>query len=55
MLIEDMTKFDSIACVASAVSLADMVIMFGRQENYDMMKEAIKGTDDMYPFSGAYG
>ena len=55
MLIEDMIKFDSIAFVAPAVSLADMVIMFGGQENYDMMKETIKGTDDMYPFPGAYG
>ena len=32
-----------------------MVIMFGGQENYDMMKETIKGTDEMYPFPGAYG
>ena len=55
MLIEDMIKFDSIAFVAPAVSLADMIIMFGGQENYDMMKETIKGTDDMYPFPGAYG
>ncbi len=55
MLIEDMIKFDSIAFVAPAVSLADMVIMFGGQENYDMMKETIKGTDDMYPFPGAFG
>jgi pimeloyl-ACP methyl ester carboxylesterase len=55
MLIEDMIKFDSIVFVAPAVSLADMVIMFGGQENYDMMKETIKGTDDMYPFPGAYG
>lgn len=55
MLIEDMIKFDSIAFVAPAVSLADMVVMFGGQENYDMMKETIKGTDDMYPFPGAYG
>ncbi len=55
MLIEDMIKFDSIAFVAPAVSLADMVIMFGGQDNYDMMKETIKGTDDMYPFPGAYG
>lgn len=55
MLIEDMIKFDSIAFVAPAVSLADLIIMFGGQENYDMMKETIKGTDDMYPFPGAYG
>lgn len=55
MLIEDMITFDSIAFVAPAVSLADMVIMFGGQENYDMMKETIKGTDDMYPFPGAFG
>ena len=55
MLIEDMGEIDSIAFVAPAVSLADMVKMFGGQENYDMMKETIKGTDDMYPFPGAYG
>ena len=55
MLIEDMITFDSIAFVAPAVSLADMVVMFGGQENYDMMKETIKDTDDMYPFPGAYG
>ncbi len=55
MIIEEMVKFDSIAFVAPAVSLADMVIMFGGQENYDMMKETIKGTDDMYPFPGAFG
>ena len=55
MLIEDMIKFDSITFVAPAVSLADMVIMFGGQENYDMMKETIKGSEDMYPFPGAYG
>ena len=55
MLIDDMIKFDSIAFVAPAVSLNDMVVMFGGQENYDMMKETIKGTDDMYPFPGAFG
>ena len=55
MLIEDMITFDSIAFVAPAVSLANMVDMFGGQENYDMMKETIKGTDDMYPFPGAFG
>lgn len=55
MIIEDMVDFDSIAFVAPAVSLADMVIMFGGQENYDMMKETIKDSDDMYPFPGAYG
>ncbi len=55
MLIEDMINFDSIVFVAPAVSLADMVTMFGGQENYDMMKETIKGTTDMYPFPGAYG
>ena len=55
MLIEDMIKFDAIAFVAPALSLADMVVMFGGQENYDMMKETIKGTTDLYPFPGAYG
>ncbi len=55
MLLDDMIKFDSIAFVAPAVSLEDMVVMFGGQENYDMMKETIKGTDDMYPFPGAFG
>ena len=55
MLLDDMIKFDSIAFVAPAVSLNDMVVMFGGQENYDMMKETIKGTDDMYPFPGAFG
>ena len=55
MLIDDMITFDSIAFVAPAVSLEDMVVMFGGQENYDMMKETIKGTDDMYPFPGAFG
>ena len=55
MLIEDMITFDSIAFVAPAVSLANMIDMFGGQENYDMMKETIKGTDDMYPFPGAFG
>ena len=55
MLIEDMIKFDAIAFVAPALSLADMVVMFGGQENYDMMKETIKDTTDLYPFPGAYG
>ena len=55
MLIEGMTEFDSIVFVAPAVSLADMIVMFGGQENYDMMKETIKGTTDMYPFPGAFG
>lgn len=55
MLIEEMGEIDSIAFVAPAVSLADMVKMFGGQENYDMMKETIFGTDDMYPFPGAFG
>lgn len=55
MLIEDMIGFDSIVFVAPAVSLADMVIMFKGQEYYDMMKETIKDTTDMYPFPGAYG
>ncbi len=55
MLIENMIAFDSIAFVAPAVSLTDMIVMFGGQENYDMMKETIKDTDDMYPFPGAFG
>ena len=55
MLIEDMITFDSIVFVAPAVSLNDMIVMFGGQEHYDMMKETIKGTTDMYPFEGAYG
>ncbi len=55
MLIEDMIQFDAIAFVAPAVSLANMIDMFGGQENYDMMKDTIKGTTDMYPFPGAFG
>ena len=55
MLIEDMIDFDSVAFVAPAVSLTDMIVMFGGQENYDMMKETIKDSDEMYPFPGAFG
>ena len=55
MLIEDMAEFDSIVFVAPAMSMQDMIEMFGGQENYEMMKETIKDTNDMYPFPGAFG
>ena len=55
MLIENMIEIDSIVFVAPAMSMQDMIEMFGGQENYDMMKETIKDTHDMYPFPGAFG
>ena len=55
MLIENMIEIDSIVFVAPAMSMQDMIVMFGGQENYDMMKETIKDTVDMYPFPGAFG
>lgn len=55
MLIEDLASFDTIVFVAPAVSLNDLIAMFGGQENYDNMKAEIAGTDNMYPFPGAFG
>lgn len=55
MLIEELTAIDSVVFVAPAVSLNDMIVMFNGQEYYDMMKDTIKGTDEMYPFPGAFG
>lgn len=55
LLIEKKIIFDSIVFVAPAVSLNDIIVMLGGENNYNMMKNEIKDTYNMYPHMSIFG
>lgn len=55
LLIDKLANPDSIVFVAPEVSFANSMFIRNGKDNYEKMKNSIKGTDNMYPLESPFG